>query len=150
MTGYPTHPHPAPPSHRPTAFSRFAIPVAMMSVAVVAVIIATATAGRQMDGIPQASTTPLQAAHDHCMVGDLVDSGHTLVIDMRGEELSSGFLSFSEVSCLLDYLETPDSVMTQMNSTRALDGMQDATWSGLNATWTYHPDDGLDIIITDN
>jgi hypothetical protein len=35
-----------------------------------------------------------------------------------------------------------------MESTRALDGMQSATWSSYEVTWTYHPDDGLDLIIT--
>ena len=139
MTGYPT-----------SALRQFVIPIVVISTAVIAVVVAAATAGRDIVGTPVPSTTPLQAAHDHCMVGDVVDSGHTLVIDMRGEDLGSGSLSASEVGCLLDYLDTPDSVTTQMNSTRALDGMRDASWAGLNATWTYHPDDGLDIIITDN
>ncbi|WP_459717640.1 hypothetical protein [Actinophytocola sp. KF-1] len=148
MTGYLMHQD--PPAHRTSTSSHLVIPIAVIVAAVIAVVVAAATAGRDITGTPTSATTPLQAAHDHCMVGDVVDSGHTLVIDMRGEELGSGSLSFSEVSCLLAYLDTPDSVTTRMDSTRALDGMQDASWSGLNATWTYHPDDGLDIIITDN
>lgn len=150
MTGYPMGSHPAPPSYPTSALKQFVVPIAVISVAVIAVVVAAATAGREIVGTPAASTTPLQAAHDDCMAGDLVDGGRTLVIDMRGEEVASGSLSVSEVGCLLDHLETPESVTAQMNSTRALDGMQDASWGGLNATWTYHPDDGLDIIITAN
>lgn len=37
----------------------------------------------------------------------------------------------------------------QMDSTRALDGMQTAEWDTFEAKWTYHPDDGLDVIITE-
>ena len=44
---------------------------------------------------------------------------------------------------------TPTTVIAQMDSTRALDGTRDATWDGMTATWTYHPDDGLDVILTD-
>ena len=44
-------------------------------------------------------------------------------------------------------LDTPDSVVNRMSNTRALDGMQEATWGDFEATWTYHPDDGLDLII---
>jgi hypothetical protein len=38
---------------------------------------------------------------------------------------------------------------SKMDRTRALDGMQDASWDDLSASWTYHPDAGLDITVTD-
>jgi hypothetical protein len=34
-----------------------------------------------------------------------------------------------------------------MEKTRALDGRQTASWSFIEASWTYHPDNGLDVII---
>ncbi|WP_269142641.1 hypothetical protein [Georgenia yuyongxinii] len=34
-----------------------------------------------------------------------------------------------------------------MTSTRALDGRQTAEWDGVVATWSFHPDDGLDVIL---
>ena len=40
-----------------------------------------------------------------------------------------------------------DSVIARLDSTSALMGQQEATWSDLIARWTFHPDNGLDIII---
>jgi len=41
-------------------------------------------------------------------------------------------------------------VISRMSATRALDGMQDGQWEGISASWTYHPDDGLNITLTMN
>jgi hypothetical protein len=46
-------------------------------------------------------------------------------------------------------LDAPESVVAQMGSTRALDGTRDASFDGMTATWTYHTDDGLEVIVTD-
>jgi hypothetical protein len=35
----------------------------------------------------------------------------------------------------------------QMKKTRALDGTQSASWDAIEATWSYHPDNGFDIIL---
>lgn len=67
---------------------------------------------------------------------------------MSGEEPGSGTVSFDGLTCVLGALDTPTSVIAQMESTRALDGMQSATWGDFKASWNYHPDDGLDVIIT--
>jgi uncharacterized repeat protein (TIGR02543 family) len=40
------------------------------------------------------------------------------------------------------------SVWTQMTSTTAIMGAKTATENGITATWTYHPDKGLEIIYT--
>jgi hypothetical protein len=34
-----------------------------------------------------------------------------------------------------------------MEQTRALDGRQSETWEDFSASWTYHPDNGLDVLI---
>jgi hypothetical protein len=36
-----------------------------------------------------------------------------------------------------------------MDNTRALDGMQTASWGNYEASWTYHPDEGLDVVVTE-
>jgi hypothetical protein len=41
----------------------------------------------------------------------------------------------------------PDSIDSRIGSKRALDGRQTATWDGFSASWGYHPDSGLDIVI---
>ena len=50
--------------------------------------------------------------------------------------------------CALGELETSESTITKMSQTRALDGMQSVNDENFEYTWTYHPDDGLDVIIT--
>lgn len=136
---------------QPSAAKRWGIPFAVVGAVVLAVITASLIGGTDdVDGTPTApALSPIESARERCMVGEVADGGHTLVIDMRGDEYGTGSLSSSEVGCLLGALNTPASVTSRMDSTRALDGMQDASWDGLTATWTYHPDDGLDIIITD-
>ena len=52
------------------------------------------------------------------------------------------------IACSLGEIGTPDHVIAQMDGTRALDGMREAEWDGFTAKWTYHPDDGLDVILT--
>lgn len=78
---------------------------------------------------------------------DLGDDGHTLILDSEGAD--SPGADIADVYIVLAALDAPESVVAQMGSTRALDGTRDATWDGMTATWTYHPDDGLDVIITD-
>lgn len=97
---------------------------------------------------PLARTSPLSDARNACSGGRLADDDHTLVLDMVGKEPDSGHLTTDTVSCVLGELRTPQSILARMDSTRALDGMQSASWSDFEATWTYHPDDGLDVIIT--
>lgn len=58
-------------------------------------------------------------------------------------------LTDSLMSCLLDAAKTPDYVHAQMEQTRALDGTQHGTWGNISASWTYHPDSGLDVVLTE-
>lgn len=90
---------------------------------------------------------PLRAAFDGCHSGDLSDADRTLVIDTQGEDYGSD--TFDGLMCTLGELGTPQSVIARMEQTRALDGMQDARWDDFDASWTYHPDAGLDLIITE-
>jgi len=43
-------------------------------------------------------------------------------------------------------LGLPDSVMEKIGNTRAMDGMQTAEGDGVEISWTYHPDNGLEVI----
>lgn len=91
---------------------------------------------------------PLKSASVTCTAGTLADENKTLLIDMEGVEYGSGEATIDDIVCVLAELDAPQSIMARMESTRALDGMQTADWSGFEATWTYHPDDGLDLILT--
>ena len=69
----------------------------------------------------------------------------SLSMQSLGEESSGA--EFGDVFCMLNELDIPDSVLNRIDSTRALDGRQTADWDGFRASWGYHPDNGLDIVI---
>jgi hypothetical protein len=97
-----------------------------------------------------AQSSPITSATETCGVEtnqwiEIGDDGQSLSMQSYGEESSGA--EFDDVYCMLDELDTPDSVLNRINSTRALDGRQTGDWDGLTASWGYHPDNGLDIII---
>lgn len=61
-----------------------------------------------------------------------------------GEYITSG--SLDAIEHINDELGLPESVYAHMTSTRALDGMQSYEKDGVEVRWTYHPDNGLEII----
>lgn len=76
----------------------------------------------------------------------LGDNGRTLTLDNVGNyNWSILYLSQSDYECAARVLKMPDFVKTSVAITRALDGMQRATWGKISAYWTYHPDDGINI-----
>lgn len=75
------------------------------------------------------------------------DNGASLTLDMKGEKDSAG-LTYNQEFCVLDALNLPDSVSAKMGQTSALDGRQTADWDGIHASWGYHPDYGLDVILS--
>lgn len=96
----------------------------------------------------------LVEAREECRDEDLVwsylystidDDGRSLYLDGRGED-SQG-VSVDYQLCILRDLDVPSSVLTRMSNTTALMGMQAGSWDGISASWTYHPRNGLDIIL---
>lgn len=51
-----------------------------------------------------------------------------------------------ELSDMLDELGFSSAVLDRMGHTRALDGTREAQGHNCNVTWTYHPDDGLQMV----
>ncbi|GAA1346967.1 hypothetical protein [Arthrobacter roseus] len=78
----------------------------------------------------------------------LGDAGQSITMNTAGDESSGA--DYADVVCVLSAIETPDSVSSRMSSTRALDGRQTGEWDGLSASWGYHPDDGLNVVIEMN
>lgn len=109
---------------------------------------------------PSRTPRPLASAADECSLpeGVVQDSGATLILDGRGNDdyqvkdgkavWDESKLEDGQLSCVLRELHTPDSIKEQIEHTRALDGRQTATADGRTYSWTYHPDDGLDLIVT--
>ena len=94
--------------------------------------------------------TPLETVKAECGLGivgfKLGDDGESMTLDMPGEGETGP--TVERMVCVLMAANTPDAVIDRMDRTRAFDGMQDATWDDYAATWTYHPDSGLDVILT--
>ena len=100
-------------------------------------------AQRQIEeGVAQAS---LAAAVDACDVVSsyvTVDEGG-LVMEGKGEE--SAGVGVSTIVCVLNDLSIPDSVLTRISNTNSTMGMVEGSWGDYEATWSYHPDNGLFI-----
>lgn len=94
-----------------------------------------------------AGATALDAAAETCGAGNLGDNGHSLTLNMKGEETGSGDLAIDDVVCVLNELDVPDVVLDKMAATRSLDGRQSDAWGVIEASWSYHPDNGLDVIL---
>src|SRR5690625_485293 len=60
---------------------------------------------------------------------------------------TESFASTDDVRCVLTELEAPSATWVKIGNTRALDGRQEDDWPGFKASWTYHPDSGLNILI---
>jgi hypothetical protein len=77
----------------------------------------------------------------------LLDKGTTLKFSYAGKYSSyiASTASYADVACALSVMKAPSFVVSQIDTTRALDGLQRATWGKLSAFWTYHPDSGVNI-----
>ncbi len=97
-----------------------------------------------------ANRAALQSAKSTCSPATeavrVTDGGTTLLFDGYGEEDFAGAPSI-DLTCIMGALSAPESVQSRMQHTRALDGRQEDTWPGFSASWTYHPDNGLDLIV---
>jgi hypothetical protein len=93
--------------------------------------------------------TRLERVDDLCsdIYGPVLgDEGRSLTVDIEGEE-DPGGQPMEVYDCVAAELGLSDSVMARIGATRALDGMQSAEWGGLLLSWTYHPDDGLWLLV---
>jgi hypothetical protein len=119
--------------------------------AVVALLSSSDGDGAPSGGASQeASQTPLEGAKETCArhtpavrVGD---GGRSRFVERVAAEEDEG-AGLDQLACILTHIDVPDAVVSQMDGTRALDGRQQAGWDGFTASWTYHPDDGLNLII---
>lgn len=57
-------------------------------------------------------------------------------------------MSMRTLGCVLEKLDAPASLKQRMDTTRAIDGTREETWGSYRATWTYHPDQGLHVVIS--
>ncbi|GAA2197084.1 hypothetical protein [Sinomonas flava] len=131
-----------PPEHRRRWVRQVAIGAGGM---VLGVLLGVGFAQIKLPG-----STPFPAALEKCEVTDSSyfrtgDEGMSLTIRSKGKEDPGA--NMTDVACVLRALEVPDSVVSKMDSTRALDGRQSGRWKNLEASWTYHPDSGMNLLL---
>ena len=97
--------------------------------------------------------TDIERTADECSaVLQVGDEGHTLslhVAEKPGDNVFA-WVDFDKFRCITGELEVPSYVITHIQQTRALDGMQTDSWDDMSARWTYHPDAGLNITIRED
>lgn len=77
----------------------------------------------------------------------LGDDGATLTFDMKGEDDFRG-ASIDGLACIFGALEMPSNVSSHIDQTTSMDGRQTESWGDLTISWSYHPDRGLDGVLT--
>lgn len=145
--GIPPHQQPPTPRKRKAPAWLFGTALILAGIGGIAGI-AAANTGDDSGATFVPASTQIEQAQTRCAPSDAGfvagDNGRSLTVDGAG--LPAG-PAVEDLVCVLYELDTPDAVLSRMNSTRALDGMQDASWAGYRAAWTYHPDDGLWMVI---
>lgn len=123
---------------------------------VIAVIAGLVAFGQITNGSSAAHTIvtpPLVKAQQACdptgLGTTVADGKKTLVVNGAGKEDTAG-VDVAAEACILGNLGATTAVLQHMDSTRALDGRQTDSWGGFKAAWTYHPDQGLDLVIQDS
>lgn len=75
------------------------------------------------------------------------DEGGTLILDTLPSDDDPLGISAMALECVEIQLEMPTWLTESISTTRALDGRQTGEWDGYSAQWTYHPDNGLNLVI---
>ncbi|MFJ4109088.1 hypothetical protein [Oerskovia enterophila] len=78
----------------------------------------------------------------------VADEGLSLTFDNKGKEDYLGGADFQDIECVLDVLEAPAAVLSHMGQTTSMDGRQEESWDGITVAWSYHPDRGMDGVVT--
>ena len=97
--------------------------------------------GGQDQAFAQAVTACKAAPH-----ATVASDGSSLEMNTFGKKQSG--MSVVTLGCVLQELDAPESLMQRMDTTRAIDGTREETWGSYRATWTYHPDQGLHVVIS--
>src|SRR4051794_32768769 len=146
-------PQPAPQSSRKTPqwvpFVAVAALVIVVGVAGFFIGRGSASSGDSATASADKTKAQLTAAYQHCRSKDddstvsLGDGGDSILIDTESE-----YGSVAGLECILDTLKTPQSVTAEIGRTTAMMGVQDADTGGLHYSWSYHPDNGVNMVIT--
>ena len=86
-------------------------------------------------------------AANGCAASELMSNDAvSIAFDTKGEQDADGDGLFSAF-CVLKALAAPDYIFDSVMQTRALDGRTEESWGTFRASWSYHPDSGMDMTI---
>jgi hypothetical protein len=112
----------------------------------VAIVLAT-TEGISSKGFQSAVDSCVSFGDDGYEDIQVSDDGKSMFLDGSGENDYSSLGVVDQV-CILAQLDVPEIIITRMNATNALMGAQTGEWDGITASWTYHPNNGLDVSLS--
>lgn len=74
--------------------------------------------------------------------------GSYLSIDTNPYDIDDSFDydAYTAITKINEAVELPESVLNKMEQTRSLDGMQTYTGKEVEVSWSYHPNNGLEVI----
>jgi hypothetical protein len=76
------------------------------------------------------------------------DGGTSIIVDGPPDDTNTNTF-YPDLAALLSALDIPAYVVDQIDSTSSLQGLREASWYGIEAQWSYHPDNGLDLTLVD-
>ena len=76
------------------------------------------------------------------------DGGLSLTIDNKGKEDYLGGLATTAMMCIFNDLNIPTAVTAHMQQTTSMDGRQTEAWDSIEVSWSYHPDRGMDSVVS--
>jgi len=81
---------------------------------------------------------------DSCAIGHKINysAGSVSINHVKGLEISV------DVKCILNRIDTPESIRDQIAQTRPIDGRQRGSAGGYDYSWSLDPDDELSMVIS--
>ena len=155
-------PPPAPPAPTPpTPRRRLRLWPAMATVVIVAALAGIAAFASTGDDTPTPSSADPAAAPVVSRLAEARNAaGQVQYLDMLdgGSAVSingapSSGVGGADVDTIVTFfvaLDAPEVLYSRFDSTSSLMGLQEYEWDGLHVQWTYHPDNGLDILVEDS
>ncbi|TFD63127.1 hypothetical protein [Cryobacterium sp. Hh38] len=75
------------------------------------------------------------------------DGGRTLIVNTKSQDEDALGMTSLSLDCVYEQLEIPKHITERIGVTRSVDGRQDGHWDEFTASWSYHPDNGANVII---
>ncbi len=120
----------------------------VLPVVALLVIVGCGGASSSDSAAAEPERTRLETAFDGCSRAEkrtveVADQGNTIIVDTGSSSDIFGAV------CIFSGLDTPSSIMSAVQNTNSLMGMQQADDGDLHYSWSYHPDNGLNLVVTD-